>query len=121
MVTPFDRVSAIGAIAGRARPGDVIVFDAVLESPTDLPLDPCPDYNIAFGRSDVRTTWQLNCAAVPYRDAQGRPYLPAFTNVRFEMHVTVPDEPGHAEGAVDAGRPPAAAGLLRARRRGPHR
>jgi hypothetical protein len=93
VVTPFDRVSASGAITGRAKPGDVITFEAVLESPTDLALDPCPDYNIAFGRASW-TTRQLNCAAVPYHDAQGRPYLPAFTNVRFEMRVTVPDEPG---------------------------
>ena len=93
VVTPFDQVSAVGAITGRAAPGDVIVFDAVLESSTDLPLDPCPDYNIAFGRGSWNT-WQLNCSAVPYRDDRGRPYLPAFTNVRFEMHVTVPDEPG---------------------------
>jgi hypothetical protein len=93
VVTRFDRLSATGAIAGRVKPGDVITFEAVLESSTDLPLDPCPDYNIAFGRHSWRT-WQLNCSAVPYRDAQGRPYLPAFTNVRFEMRVTVPDEPG---------------------------
>jgi hypothetical protein len=93
VVTPFDRVSAIGSITGRARPGDVIAFEAVLESSTDLPLDPCPDYNIAFGRSTFKT-WQLNCSAVPFHDAQGRPYLPAFTNVRFDMRVTVPDEPG---------------------------
>ena len=104
VVTPFDRVSATGAITGKARPGDVLVFDAVLESSTDLPLDPCPDYNVAFGRHSW-TTRQLNCAAVPYRDAQGRPYLPAFENVRFEMRVTVPDEPGRAEGPVDARRP----------------
>jgi len=97
VVTPFDRVSATGAItgsvSGTARPGDVLVFDAVLESPTDLPLDPCPDYNVAFG-PDSWHTHQLNCSAVPYRDAEGRPYLPASTSVRFQMRVTVPDEPG---------------------------
>jgi hypothetical protein len=93
VVTPFDRVSATGTIHGEAAPGDVITFDAVLESSTDLSLDPCPDYNIWFGRHDAQT-WQLNCTAVPYHDAEGRPYLPAFTNVRFEMRVTVPDEPG---------------------------
>jgi hypothetical protein len=93
VVTPFDGISATGTITGKARPGDVIVFEAVLESSTDLSLDPCPDYNIAFGRGDWKT-WQLNCAAIPYRDALGRPYLPASTNLRFEMHVTVPDEPG---------------------------
>jgi len=91
--TPYDRVSATGAITGTAAPGDVIVFDAVLESSTDLPLAPCPDYHIAFGRHSFRT-WQLNCSAVPFHDARGRPYLPALTNVRFEMRVTVPDEPG---------------------------
>jgi hypothetical protein len=93
VVTPYDRVSAVGAITGRARPGDVLVFEADLLSSTDLPLDPCPDYSIAFGRDSFRT-WRLNCSAVPYRDARGRPYLPASTNVRFEMRVTVPDEPG---------------------------
>ena len=93
VVTRFDLVSATGAISGTARPGDVITFDAVLESSTNLPLDPCPDYNIAFGRHSWKT-WQLNCSAVPYRDAAGTPYLPAFTNVRFQMRVTVPDEPG---------------------------
>lgn len=93
VVTPFDGVSATGTIEGTASPGDVITFDAVLESSTDVVLDPCPDFNIWFGRHDAQS-WQLNCAAVPYRDAQDRPYLPAFENVRFEMRVTVPDEPG---------------------------
>ena len=97
VVTPYDRVSATGAITGgatgTARPGDVLVFDAVLESPTDLPLDPCPDYSVAFGRNSWHTH-QLNCSAVPYRDARDRPYLPAFQSVRFQMRVTVPDEPG---------------------------
>ncbi len=92
VVTPYDRVSATGHISGKAHPGDTLVFTAVLESSTRLPLDPCPDFNIAFGTTGH--TWRLNCAQVPYRDAQGRPVLPAFKNVRFEMRVTVPDEPG---------------------------
>jgi hypothetical protein len=92
VVTPYDRVSATGHISGQAHPGDTLVFTAVLESSTDLPLSPCPDFNIAFGTTGH--TWSLNCAQVPYRDAAGRPMLPAFTNVRFEMRVTVPDEPG---------------------------
>ncbi len=92
-VTPFDNISATGAISGDARPGDTLVFTAILESSTDLPLDPCPDFNIWFGRHDAHT-WQLNCAQVPYRDGAGRPFLPAFANVPFEMRVTIPDEPG---------------------------
>jgi hypothetical protein len=93
VVTPYDRVSATGHISGRLHPGQTLVFTAVLESSTDLPLDPCPDFNIAIG-SHSWHTWQLNCAQVPYRDGAGRPFLPAFTNVRFEMKVRVPDEPG---------------------------
>jgi hypothetical protein len=93
VVTPYDRLSASGHISGRLHPGDTLTFTAVLESSTKLPLDPCPDFNIAFG-SHSWHTWQLNCAQVPYRDAAGRPYLPAFRNVRFQMKVKVPDEPG---------------------------
>jgi hypothetical protein len=92
VVTPYDRVSATGHISGHAHPGDTVVFTAVLESSTTLPLDPCPDFNIAFGTTGH--TWRLNCARVPYHDARGRPVLPAFKKVRFEMRVTVPDEPG---------------------------
>ena len=97
VVTPFDRVSATGAISGTFRPGDVVRFTAVLESSTRLVLDPCPDFNIAFGKHFWHT-WQLNCAAVPFRDGAGRPFLPAFRNVRFAMEVTVP--PGHGEQKV---------------------
>ena len=93
VVTKYDRVSASGRISGRARPGDVIVFTAVLESPTTLRLDPCPDYSIAFGRKAF-WTYSLNCAAVPFHDAQDRPVLPAFTEVRFAMRVRVPDAQG---------------------------
>ncbi|MGA8245895.1 MAG: hypothetical protein WB797_03250, partial [Nocardioides sp.] len=92
-VTPYDLVSATGTIAGDLHPGDTLTFTAVLESSTDLPLDPCPDFNIAFGAHSWHT-WQLNCAQVPYRDGAGRPFLPAFQNVAFEMRMKVPDEPG---------------------------
>jgi hypothetical protein len=90
VVTPFDRVSATGTIAGTVHPGDTLTFSAVLESPTRLVLDPCPDFNIAFGKGSWHT-WQLNCAQVPFRDEKGRPVLPAFRDVRFEMKVRVPD------------------------------
>ncbi len=92
-VTPYDRVSVTGTIAGRARPGDTLVFTAYVESSTDLRLDRCPDINVAFGTKEFQTT-QLNCAQVPYVDDEGHPYLPAFTSVPFEIHVPVPDEPG---------------------------
>jgi hypothetical protein len=93
VTTPYDHVVATGEISGRAQPGDTLTFVTVLESPTDLPLDPCPDFTIAFGRSSAHT-WRLNCTQVPYRDGHGRPVLPAHTNVRFAMRVEVPDELG---------------------------
>lgn len=91
--TPYDYVSAAGEIKGRVHPGDTLAFTAYLESSTDLPLDPCPDINIALG-THAYYTWQLNCGAVPYIDSAGHPYLPAFTKVPFRIEATVPDEPG---------------------------
>jgi hypothetical protein len=93
VVTRFDRVSATGTISGDLHPGDTLTFTAVLQSPTNLRLDPCPDFNIAFGTHDWHT-WQLNCAQVPFHDAKGRPVLPAFRDVRFEMRMTVPESHG---------------------------
>ncbi len=93
VVTPYDHVSATGRIVGRVRPGDVLVFTAVLESATTLRLDPCPDYDVGFG-PDAFYQWRLNCAQVPFRDAQGHPVLPAGRPVRFEMRIRVPDAHG---------------------------
>jgi hypothetical protein len=93
VVTPFDRVSATGTISGQVHPGDTLTFTAVLQSPTRLVLDPCPDFNVAFGKHYWHT-WQLNCRQVPFRDRQGRPFIPAFRDVRFAMKVTVPDDLG---------------------------
>jgi hypothetical protein len=93
VVTRFDRISATGTISGHAHPGDTLKFVAVLQSPTRLVLDPCPDFNIAFGKGSWHT-WQLNCRQVPYRDPQGRPLLPAFKDVGFAMKVQVPDVHG---------------------------
>jgi hypothetical protein len=91
--TPYDLVSVAGEIKGRVHPGDTLAFTAYLESSTDLPLDPCPDINIALG-THAYYTWQLNCAAVPYIDSAGHPYLPAFTKVPFRIEATVPEERG---------------------------
>jgi hypothetical protein len=92
-VTPFDNVMAGGTIAGRLHPGETLEFTVVLESPSRVRLDPCPDYEIGFGARGF-TSGQLNCAQVPYRDGRGRPVLPAVTPVRFDMRMTVPDVHG---------------------------
>jgi hypothetical protein len=55
-------------------------------------LDPCPDYSMvqyASGGDTVDVRFGLNCAAVPYRDADGVPYLPAGVPVRFAMRLTL--------------------------------
>jgi hypothetical protein len=112
VVTPFDNISATGRIHGHLSPGDTLRFVVTLESYTDVPLDPCPDYSITFG-SGFHRSWQLNCRQVPYRQSKKltpatapthgvtrlhagswHPVLPAGTRVRFEMTMTVPDDPG---------------------------
>lgn len=106
-VTPFDHVMAVGDIHGHVHPGDVLRFTMFLFSTTDVSLDPCPDYTIAFGATRARS-WHLNCAQVPYRRANARPkpgvvrlhasrwhpVLPAGRRVSFEMRVKVPDVRG---------------------------
>lgn len=93
VTTPYDDVFASGDLDSHAHPGDELTFVVRLESPTRIPLDPCPDYGIAFGVGSANR-WGLNCAQDPFRDAQGRPYLPAGKAVPFEMRVVVPDNPG---------------------------
>lgn len=93
-----DRYAAID-IAGNlnltARPGQgTVLFTVTLTSPKDLPLDPCPDFTITerFSYDDeVNAPYGLNCAAVPFRDEDGVPYLPAGTPVAFAMELTTPD------------------------------
>lgn len=106
-VTPFDNVMAVGDIHGHVHPGDVLRFTVSLFSTTDVSLDPCPDYMIAFGATRARS-WHLNCAQVPNRRANARPkagvvrphasrwhpVLPAGRRVSFEMRVKVPDVRG---------------------------
>jgi hypothetical protein len=114
LVTPFDNLLADGHIGGHVHPGDVLTFTVYLESDTDVPLDPCPDYTVYFGTTHARS-WQLNCVQVPYRQSSRsahqrvsqspggvtrlnprfwHPVLPAGRRVRFEMRVRVPDVSG---------------------------
>lgn len=68
--------------------GDLQAGTVVMESPDDLPLAACPDYRIEIAGSlgpAAFHEWGLNCEAVPHRDADGAPYLPAGTPVTFEM------------------------------------
>ena len=88
--TAYADVDVAGALDIATTPGATVDFVVTLTSPHDLVLDPCPDYQIIqSGEAGPATeSYALNCAAVPYKDAHGRPYLPAGTPVRFAMRTT---------------------------------
>lgn len=93
--TAYADVDVTGALDLTAAPDDNLDFVVTLTSPQDLVLDPCPDFQIIqTGDAGPETdSHALNCAAVPHKDEQGRPYLPAGTPVRFAMHANA-GEPG---------------------------
>lgn len=70
-------------------PGNELRFLVTLTARRgDVTLDPCPDYSmVQYASQDdsVEARFALNCAAVPYRDGEGVPYLPEDVPVRFEM------------------------------------
>jgi hypothetical protein len=85
--------AAVRAGAGRtttARPGEPLEFTVTLTATRDVVLDPCPDYTILHALGDGASSedrYALNCADVPSKDAQGRPYLPAGQPVTFAMRT----------------------------------
>ena len=94
MVTAFDGVSVLAIVPESVVAGERLRFAVVLTAPAgrDVPLDPCPDYKIRIGNETGTTeaSYALNCAAVPYRDAGGRPHLPASTAVRIDKQAEAP-------------------------------
>lgn len=90
VVTPFDGITVAADLDREVRAGSTITFTVYLTAPEATPLDPCPDYQIAVG-AEGGPRRSLNCAAVPYLDAAGVPYLPANEPVAFEMRLRVPD------------------------------
>jgi hypothetical protein len=95
--TSFDGLSARAILPESVLRGSRLHFLVVLTAPVghDVSLDPCPDYLVAIGdvTDSTHATYALNCAAVPYRDAGGHPYLPAGTDVRFDMEADAPSRP----------------------------
>lgn len=86
------RVSAYTGVRARAprrvsvpdgQPLDLVI---TLVARHDVVLDPCPDYVMGANSGHGRR-YALNCAAVPWRDSTGRPYLPAGRRVSFAMHL----------------------------------
>lgn len=97
-VSAYGQVRATGDLALHGTPGAPVDFTITLTSPHDLVLEPCPDYTIAMYGVGVseEPSYALNCAAVPFTDAQGRPMLPAGRPVAFAMRLVAP--------AADAGK-----------------
>jgi len=114
--SPYEQVTATGDLDLTVPVGAPVGFEITLTSPVDLPLDPCPDYQILFApRIEY---YGLNCAAVSHVDEEGRPYLPAGVPVTFAMRTPgldtdvfitkfawILDAPGHptAGGTVEIG------------------
>lgn len=88
--SPYRSVRVSGDLTRTVAPGQVVRFTVTLMSAQRLVLDPCPDYTITqYDFTEEREErFALNCAAVPYRDANALPYLPAHTPVRFAMQTT---------------------------------
>lgn len=119
---PARRASAYDAVHARGRaqlvahPDRPIDFVVTLVARHDVVLDPCPDYRLGVSPGRGREL-ALGCAAVPWRDGRGRPYLPAGRPVRFAMHL------GGMDGAVQKfwwgivapGSPPVLGGAVRIR------
>jgi hypothetical protein len=97
--TPFDAVEAEWQGPPSVPAGGRLRFQVTLTADRDVVLDPCPDYLIFLGHvgNETKVGHALNCAGVPYRDASGRPYLPAGTPVVFAMEITAPPRPGAQE------------------------
>lgn len=110
-VSAFDAVRARGPARLVARPDQPIDFVVTLVARHDVVLEPCPDYLLGASPANGQR-FALNCAGVPWRDADGTPYLPAGRPVRFAMHLA------GTEGAVQKfwwdllapGSPPAVGG-----------
>lgn len=85
VTSPYNEVKATGSLPHSARAGQPLDFTITLTAEQDLPLGPCPDYTIFTDAGQRR--YALNCAAVPHRDAVGRPYLPAGVPVTFAMRL----------------------------------
>ena len=85
-VSAYGRVRALGPGQIAAHLDRPVTFTVTLVASQDVTLDPCPDYTIG-NSADPGRSYALNCAAVPYRDAEDRAYLPAHRRVTFEMRM----------------------------------
>jgi hypothetical protein len=111
-VTAYNPVRVHGPGEITARIDRAITFEVTLTSPGDLALDPCPDYRLGASPGEGGT-FGLNCAAVPYRDDRGRPYLPAGRPVTFEMRLDPVEAMQKYWWTIIApGSPPYAAGVI---------
>jgi hypothetical protein len=80
-------LARFAVVEGSIAPGPGGAFVVTLTAhDRDVPLDPCPDFNVSAHRDDV-DRYGLDCAGVPYRDEQGAPYLPRGRPIEFVIDV----------------------------------
>lgn len=88
----YSTVRATSNLERAVRAHAPVHFVVTLRSDHRVVLDPCPDYSIVSASWRNGRRFALNCAAVPYKDGRGRPYLPADTPVRFAMQLPAGSE-----------------------------
>jgi hypothetical protein len=93
-VTAFHGVAAAMEAPQSVAAGSTLQLVISLTVPPGpgVSLAVCPDYDLYFGEHSA--TYALNCAAVPSRDEQGRPFLPGGSTTRFEATVVAPEIAG---------------------------
>lgn len=90
----YSTLAVTGDLDLEGRPGSTLTFEVTLTSARDLSLSPCPDFTISQRFSDDDETVErhgLNCEAVPYKEPDGAPYLPAGQPVTFAMEIVAPE------------------------------
>lgn len=116
----YSTVKATSNLERAVRAEAPVHFVVTLSSDHRVVLDPCPDYSIVSASWPHGRRFALNCAAVPYRDGQDRPYLPADTPVRFAMQLpAVSASPQKVDWLLDTpGSRPTTFGILTLRQDG---
>ncbi len=95
VVSRYDGVDVEARRTSKPRTGQPFDFTVTLTARRDVALDPCPDYTIAQylgGQRSREDRYALDCADVPTKDAEGRPYLPAGRPVTFAMRARLLNE-----------------------------
>lgn len=115
--SPYDVVRLAGSLDVTAAANSTATFTVTVTAPRNLVLAPCPDYTISVNTpTGGDHPYALNCAAVPTKDSQGHPMLPAGQPVTFQFQVPTGSQSGTLTWSfgtpADSGRLPGLTGRL---------